>query len=543
MTCGDNNFCSAISNIAISSNKDNDNNNDTDDTATMGTAISISSSSVSSSSLEYDCNSDTEEEEESTKYYDDDDDDDNDNDSSININIDTINNNNNNDNDVDDICDDDNEERKLVFTQMKLLEQTTYKRPHYNEIPDMFRGVWRKQIVEWMYVLIKHCKLRKETTAAAIYYLDVAVAVSSHTSTRKMGNNKNNLILIQTPKDYQLCAMTALHLALKVYDSPTVRIVKLNCLVKLSNNEFTAQDIIQKEKQLINNVLHWRLHPPTSNCFLYRYLELLPPSLLSLPSLPVVKEQQQQDQQQQQQTRIQQQDQKQTHQLLEESASEIIEVALAHDRFLTVPSSVIAYSALLLAMELNTTNNNSSSSSSSSNKYEYDWSTFVHNMKNVAGMGDIFFMNGNNDNDNKDDNDNNNNISRSVLRTKMLLDRIIIQGLPLLPEGEEEEDDEDTDDGNDDESSSNTAVTTMTMTRIKSMGSLSSGDDDDDDEPSNKSTQPPSPTSTMSSSNTTTTANTATTATTTTTTTLSSSSIITTAARSRSTTMVASPPL
>jgi hypothetical protein len=455
MTC-ENNICTAMGNIIISSKNSNSNKDDDTDTDTMGTAISISSSSSSSSSLEYDCNCDTEEEEEeSIKFYYDD--------------------------------DDDDDERIAIFKQMKLLEETTYKRPHYTDIPETFRGLWRKQIVEWMYVLIKHCKLRKETTAAAIYYLDVAVSLSDNDSS----NSNSNLCLVQTPKDYQLCAMTALHLALKVYDSPTIRIVKLNCLVKLSNNEFTEQDIIDKEQQLID-VLNWKLHPPTSNCFLYRYLELL----------PVQKQDQDQDQDHQQQ--VQQQDQ--DHQQLEEIASEIIEVAMAHDRFLAVPSSTIAYSALLLAMEQQQQHQNINSS------INYYWSTFVRNMKDVAGMGDIFFMN-----DNNDDNDDNNNISRSVLRTKMLLDRIVIQGLPLLPEDDDDENENDDDDDDDE-------IYSTTMTRIKSMCSFSG---DDDDEPSRKmistTPQPPSPTSTMSSNTTTATTN-------------------VTAARSSITT-VASPPL
>merc|ERR1719389_837921 len=125
----------------------------------------------------------------------------------------------------------------------------------------MFCGLWRRQIVEWMYVLIKYCKLKHEATAAAVYYLDAAVACDSS--------------IVKTPRDYQLCAMTALHLALKVYDSPTVRVVKLSCLVKLGNGEFNEADIIQKEQDLVR-ALGWRINPPTADCFLQRYMELLP---------------------------------------------------------------------------------------------------------------------------------------------------------------------------------------------------------------------------------------------------------------------------
>ena len=421
-----------------------------------------------------------------------------------------------NDDDNDD-DDDDIDERIIVFKAMKLLEESTYKRPHYKELPGKFRGLWRKQIIEWMYVLIKHCKLKHEATAAAIYYLDIAVSLSksNYSSSPLSSSSSSSLVLVQTPEDYQLCAMTALHLALKVYDSPTVRIVKLNCLVKLGNGEFTENDVIQKEQDLLQ-ALNWRLHPPTPDCFLYRYLELLPildhhqsesankskceytdnkESIIERQDLG-------QKSQQQKQQRLSQ---------LKETASEIIEIALAYDRFLTVPPSVIAYAALLLAMELTTDTNTTNyiathtyihrlqQHEQQQNQY-YDWSVFLCNMKDIAGMGDIV-----NDSNNERNNHNNvdesddrkeSNVSYLVLQTKMLLDRIIIQGIPL----EDDVDDEISDDIEIFNATSTTKTTDSCCRGDKLKHPIFSARTS-----KLASTPPPSPTSTMSSNTTATT--------------------------------------
>jgi len=315
---------------------------------------------------------------------------------------------------------DNKDDRTIVLRTMRALDSSVYKRPRPQNMPEMFCGLWRRQIVEWMYVLIKYCKLKHEATAAAVYYLDAAVACDSS--------------IVKTPRDYQLCAMTALHLALKVYDSPTVRVVKLSCLVKLGNGEFTEADIIQKEQELLR-ALGWRINPPTADCFLQRYMELLPfldddkcenDIDLSDTFDPKNEKENERDEQL---GPIEQRRQKRLRKL-EEVASEFIEVALARDRFLFIPSSVIAYAALLSAMELTVAH-----ARQQQTDCYYDWTTFFLNMTNIAEMGDTF-----------DDftakcaamstGYGKYSIPPSVRRTKMLLDNIV-KGLPLPPEEED----------------------------------------------------------------------------------------------------------
>jgi hypothetical protein len=212
---------------------------------------------------------------------------------------------------------------RSVLKTMKHLETTTYKRPlGRHQLPEPFNGLWRQQIVEWMYTLVKYCKLRHESAAAAVYYLDVAVVKG----------------LIQSPNDYQLGAMTALYLALKVYDSPCVRVVKLSSLVKLGNGEFTEQDILDMERDLVK-LLDWHLNPPTSNCFLQQYLTLLPQGFHGG------------DDDHGAGGKNSQHPSDSIRGSVEEIALQAIESTTARDYFLSIPPSVIAYSAMLFAIE------------------------------------------------------------------------------------------------------------------------------------------------------------------------------------------------
>ena len=318
----------------------------------------------------------------------------------------------------------DNDDRTIVLRTMRSLESSVYKRPRAQSMPEIFRGEWRRQIVEWMYILIKYCKLKHEASAAAVYYLDAAVMCDSSS-------------LVKTPRDYQLCAMTALHLALKVYDSPTVRVIKLSCLVKLGNGQFTEEDIIQKEYELVR-ALGWRINPPTANCFLQRYMELLPfldgdnecedgvdIDLSDDDSVQTsANENDNENDIDIDQLSPIERRRRDRLRKLEEVASEFIEVATARDRFLSVPPSTIAYASMLSAMELT-----SDDLQQKQNGY-YDWSSFLRNMTGVAEMGDIYGDFG--------ADTNGGSVSRSVCRTKMLLDRIA-KGLALPPEEEDKD--------------------------------------------------------------------------------------------------------
>ena len=266
-------------------------------------------------------------------------------------------------------------ETRAVLKHMRRLEATTYKRPIAKKLPEPFNGLWREQIIKWMYTLVKYCNLRHESAAAASYYLDVAVCKG----------------LIQSPNDYQLGAMTALYLALKVYDSPNLRVVKLSSLVKLGNGEFNEHDIQRMERDMVK-LLDWHLNPPTPNCFLQQYLTLLPSN-------------------------------QRTKDEIEEIAFQAIEHTMSRDLFLAAPPSVIAYSALLMAIETvdhqhhhqqqhnhhHLMTNEHHHHSADSSMSLVDLQTFLWNMTHIARLD---------------------NTSPCLVRTSILLDRTM-KSLPI----------------------------------------------------------------------------------------------------------------
>jgi hypothetical protein len=189
------------------------------------------------------------------------------------------------------------------FNCMKNLEVTTYKRPL--SLSEPFQGLWRQRIVEWMHSITHHCDLRHEAASAATYFLDTSVSKG----------------MVQSPADYQLVAMTAFHIALKIYDSPSTRLVKLSSLVKLGNGEFDEKDVNKMECKILF-LLQWRVNPPTPICFLNQYLALLPED--TNPT---------------------------TVSKIEEHSLKVIETAICREFYSWMDSSVLAYAAMLLTFE------------------------------------------------------------------------------------------------------------------------------------------------------------------------------------------------
>jgi hypothetical protein len=142
---------------------------------------------------------------------------------------------------------------------MKQQESEKYKNIEFT-IPLEFQHVvdvaWRGQILQWMFGVVDFCVLPRESVAAAAYFIDFSVSKG----------------LIQSRLDYQIVAITALHLSLKLFNWS---MVKLESLVKLGRDLFTVEDVVKTERILLQ-ALNWNLHPPTSGCFLYQFLSLLP---------------------------------------------------------------------------------------------------------------------------------------------------------------------------------------------------------------------------------------------------------------------------
>mmetsp|Transcript_17799 Transcript_17799/g.31123 ORF Transcript_17799/g.31123 Transcript_17799/m.31123 type:complete len:309 (+) Transcript_17799:88-1014(+) len=151
-----------------------------------------------------------------------------------------------------------------IVANMLRQEATTYKRQDYLTLllpaklnGETIDGSWRQRIVEWMYGVIDHCNLRRESVAVATYFLDLA---SCHD-------------LVHSRKDFQLVAMTSLMLSIKLNDST---MVKLDSMVKLGRGLFNENDVINMETRMLK-AFRWHVHPPTPVCFMRQLLRLLPP--------------------------------------------------------------------------------------------------------------------------------------------------------------------------------------------------------------------------------------------------------------------------
>jgi len=193
---------------------------------------------------------------------------------------------------------------ELLFV-MRRQETTCYPREDYLSKPRLARvldGSWRQRIVEWMYGVVDHCSLRRDSVAVAAYYLDLCVDRG----------------LIESRQEFQLAAMTALQLSIKLYDST---MVKLDSMVRLGRGQFVEKDVIEMERKMLKT-LQWQVHPPTPVCFLRQYLRLLPESVAPL-----------------------------TRYMIAEVTRFISEISVCLYKFVKFPPSVVAYAGMLIAME------------------------------------------------------------------------------------------------------------------------------------------------------------------------------------------------
>jgi len=192
-----------------------------------------------------------------------------------------------------------------VISVMRLQERTSYMRSDYlqtQQLKHVLDGSWRQRIVEWMYGVVDHCSLRRGSVATATYYLDLCVERG----------------LIKSREEFQLAAMTALQIAIKLCDST---VVKLQSMVALGRGLFTEEDVINMESKMLST-LNWMMHPPTPVCFLRQFLRLLPPSISNM-----------------------------TRYMLAEVTRFISEISVCLYKFVKYPPSVIAYSGMLIAMK------------------------------------------------------------------------------------------------------------------------------------------------------------------------------------------------
>lgn len=168
---------------------------------------------------------------------------------------------------------------------------------------DELEALWRKILIDWMTYVVDHCNLQRQAVAAAAFFLDVA-----------MGRG-----LVETREEHQLAAASSLQLALKLFDSTVIRIEKL---VSLGRGLFTVEDVAIMEYKILT-ALDFHCHPISTHCYLRQYERLLPNTV-----------------------------QDSTRRMIDEVTKLVAELTVIDYKYNIYSNSVIAYAAMLMAMEL-----------------------------------------------------------------------------------------------------------------------------------------------------------------------------------------------
>ena len=114
--------------------------------------------------------------------------------------------------------------------------------------------LWREKICEWCYQVVDHFDYNREVVSVAMNYLDRYLA--TRTVNRRI---------------FQLAAMTALYLAIKLFEPGKL---KMSSLIDLSRGYFLAEHIVTMEDSMLQS-LKWYVHPPTSFAFCRDFMRLV----------------------------------------------------------------------------------------------------------------------------------------------------------------------------------------------------------------------------------------------------------------------------
>jgi len=122
---------------------------------------------------------------------------------------------------------------------------------------DTVNELWRERICEWCFQVVDHFDIKREVVNVAMNYLDRYLATC--TVNRRM---------------FQLAAMTALYLAMKLYEPETLQSLQISSLVELGHGYFHADHIEVMEVAMLQ-ALTWRVRPPTPYAFCRELMQLV----------------------------------------------------------------------------------------------------------------------------------------------------------------------------------------------------------------------------------------------------------------------------
>jgi hypothetical protein len=151
---------------------------------------------------------------------------------------------------------------------MCMQEETTYAVDDYMKQTVVLRKFARKPVNEdcrlkmcqWCFHVINYCKFRRETVVVAMSYLD-----------RYLSTEHGRPALL-SQKHYQLVAMTALYIAIKISEPMEV---DTSLLSDLSQGMYSEMDFVDMEQHILE-VLEYRVCGPTALSFVQVFLGLAP---------------------------------------------------------------------------------------------------------------------------------------------------------------------------------------------------------------------------------------------------------------------------
>lgn len=151
---------------------------------------------------------------------------------------------------------------------MRKQEETTYHVRDYLAESAKVRKLASKPVdadcrvkmCEWCYQVVDFCKFRRETVGIGMSYLDRYLCTPK------------GLEALCNRKEYQLAAMTALYIAIKLHEPLEM---ETSLLADLSRGCYNEMEFVEMEQTLLL-ALKWKVNGPTSLGFVQYFMALVP---------------------------------------------------------------------------------------------------------------------------------------------------------------------------------------------------------------------------------------------------------------------------
>jgi len=150
---------------------------------------------------------------------------------------------------------------------MRNQEESTYSRSDYlketkkKSSPDeMIDQSCRRKILNWYFQVVGHYHFHRSTVSMAMAYLDQYLSSGKATHA------------IKSRKEYRLAAMTALYLAIKLFEQ-----IEMNASVfaTMTRNAYSPEEFARMENEMLF-ALNWRLNGPPALNFIEHFFALFP---------------------------------------------------------------------------------------------------------------------------------------------------------------------------------------------------------------------------------------------------------------------------